>query len=232
MPPEPPKPSKVTGGVYQKVSSADPARSAAAKNMYAPPNGGKFDFILNAKQNKASPFSFLSGVSKKILIPVLVVVALFLLIAVQSVFSGRGKAWVSSANNVMARQVEIQRVSTLAKPFLRDQKTTNLNATVLATMSSDQKQLSLYLKSLKIKVNSKALVVYKDSKTDTALKAAAQSNQADSYYAQYLNQNLVTYRTQLKTLYSQVGSRGKTLLSGYYDGSGLIQEQTVSYLPD
>lgn len=183
---------------------------------------GQFDFFM--KDTPKAPkkrFKF-GGLPKPVMLFLAGLAALILLIGFAAIFGGPGASSFEQLEDLMARQQEIIRAGGVAKPSLKTAEMQNIQATTEATLATDQTQISQYLKNNKYKVNTKKLVVRLNRQTDAAFRAAAQNNNLDKTYAQYLRENLNNYRAALQVAYRVAGKNAKTILDEAYRSAGLI----------
>lgn len=152
-----------------------------------------------------------------------VVVGLIVLIIIYSLFFGGGGKWQPYIN-LMARQQEIVRATNLAQQQfkLQDPQTQALAATVSATVSSEEQQLTNYLATNKVKVSPAQLATGIDKTTDEQFKAASQNNNLDQVYVAYLKDNLTRYQLDIQPLYKSAGTKGKAILKEAFDSAGTI----------
>src|SRR3989344_7298258 len=97
----------------------------------------------------------------------------------------------------MANAQEISRVSTLAQQQAKDANTKDLATTTAAVLSSQEQELRSYLKTNKVKVDTKKLAAKLDKNTDKQLTAALQNNNYEQVYHDYLRTSLASYQTAL-----------------------------------
>ena len=189
--------------------------------IYSPPAGSKFDFILKNDQAPKSRLA-MPSLPKPVLFLLTGVLILFTLIIIFSLLSSRGNAGTKQLVDLLSRQQEIIRVSSIAKPLLRNSDTLNLEATAEASATSDKAQLLAYLKAIYIKVNQKKLTIYLNKTSDSSLKTAAQNNNADSIYTAYLKTHLADYRAALRAAFADTGQNGRLILSDAFDSTQVI----------
>ncbi len=151
-------------------------------------------------------------------------VLLILGLIVLSLFSGNGNK--DKLLSLAQEQTEIIRVADLAKSerTIRSTTTSNLaSSTSLSVGSSRQKVLKLLSGK---KVNEKSLALTKNAKTDTELTTAATNNQYDEVFTQILTDELKTYQSNVKQLYtSSKNSKEKAVLEEAYNGTVILLGQ-------
>jgi uncharacterized protein YpmB len=170
----------------------------------------EYNFIFNGQQQSKKRFS-LPGGNNFVKIAFLIVGVGFIvgiLIIVASSFFGP-KINTKQVTDVIARGVEITRVSDEVTQKSRDLNTANLASTTSATLSSEDNQLLSYLNKNKKKVNKKDLSLYVSKNTVAEIVSADQNNRLSEYYNSYLKKNLTDYLTAIKTAYDS--TNGPTL---------------------
>lgn len=196
----------------------------------APDPHDPYAFIMNAGQpapKSKLPLSLPKGNStfQRVLIGaggffVLLIIGLIVL----SLFSGNGNN--DKLLTLAQEQTEIIRVADLARNerTIRDSTTKNLASSAsLSVGSSRQKVLSLLSGK---KVNDKTLSLKKSAKTDTELTTAATNNQYDEVFTQILTDELKTYQTNVKQLYTNSkNTEEKAILEEAYNGTVILLGQ-------
>ena len=115
------------------------------------------------------------------------------------------------------------RVTAEAQQFnLQDPGTAALAATVTATLSSQQAQLTNYLAQSHTKISKVQLAADMDKSVDSQLQSASQNNQLDDAYKAYLKQALAKYQADLEASYKSVGPTGKSLLKEAFDSTATL----------
>lgn len=171
----------------------------------------QYEFIFKDQAQPKKSFG-LPNLPSGVKITLGIVIGLFLVVILYVVlFSNKGGK-STPLMGVMGRAQEIARVSDMLQQQSKDEDTVNLAATAEISMSSDQAQLTSYLKKNHQKVNTSQLLVYKDTKTDSEVQAAAQNNTLESYYQSYLKKQLDSYHTALAEAYSTAGPNAKLIL--------------------
>ena len=178
------------------------------------PAPGQFDFMMKDQPKPPGRVgSLLSGIPKPAKIILVAVVGLFLLVILYSLFFGGKTTNADQLVGVAARAQEIARVSTLVQQQSANTDTKALASTTSASLSSQQKQLVIYLKSQGIKTDTKKLASRLDKNTDAQLLAAQQNNNYDQTYFNYLKTNLAAYQNNINTVQKGVGKKAQTILS-------------------
>ncbi len=172
-----------------------------------------YDFILKDQQQPKKGLGLPgSGLPKTVKIIIGVVVGFFVVIVLYSVLAGHKTTNSDQLVAVMGRAQEISRVSALVQQQSKDTNTLNLAATTAISLSSDQSQLTDYLKKNHKKVSPNQLLLYKNKDTDTELQSAQQNNNLESYYVTYLKKELNTYHDNLASAFASAGQNGKAIL--------------------
>lgn len=152
-----------------------------------------------------------------------VVIAIFVLVIISSLLSGRKSGSFQPVVGVMAREQEILRITILTQQLqLQDPQAQALAATVTSSLTSDQQQFSTYLAQNKFKPSPTQLAADTDKSSDNTLQTASQNNTLDSAYEAYLKSALGQYLSDLQTAYKSAGPNGKRLLSGSFDSAQTI----------
>ena len=157
--------------------------------------------------------SLLSGVPRPAKIAALVVVGLFFLVIIYSVFFAKKTSNSDQMVVVAGRAQEIARVSELVIRNSKDNDGLSLATTMDEAMTSQEVQLRSYLAKQKVKLDPKLLLTYVNKSTDASLAEAQQNNAYEQAYYSYLKDSLTRYQTSLNTAYSAAGPKGKALLS-------------------
>jgi hypothetical protein len=183
----------------------------------------QFDFMLNNNPQPKRAVA-LPAMSKPVKIVVFTIIAVLILIVISSLLSGRKASGTQSIPSAVAREQEILRVTQLVQTqqTLRDPGTTALAATVTASLSSQQAQITAYLAQSHIKLSKLQLAADTDKTTDAQLQDASQNNQLDSAYKNYLKQALAKYQSELQTAYNSAGPNGKVLLKDAFDSTATL----------
>jgi len=184
-----------------------------------------YDFIMNPAQ--APKKSIIpAGNSMKQRLIIVAAGAVLLLIAaivVIALISSAGKAGQADLVKAAQQQAEIIRVSKLGLDRARGSSAKNLATTTNLSMQSDQTALLAALKTQGVKVSNEELAAGKDTKTDTALITAEQSNRFDEAFTEAIQAQLVAYQKTLKTAYDSASStKLKDALALQFEHAGLL----------
>src|SRR5574337_1080942 len=169
-----------------------------------------FNFMMGQKPQPAGqgPAGKLANLGLPAKIIAALIVIFIIVIVVAMVFSSGGGP-TKQVVDLMAQSQEISRVSQLEDQNFQDPNTKGLSATTQAAMASQQAQFSAFLASNRVKYGPKDLALRTNKNTDAQLQAAAQNNNLDSAYAQYLKDALITYQNSLSSAYKD--SKSKSL---------------------
>lgn len=179
----------------------------------------EYDFILKEDQSAKRGLP-LPRLPKPLAFVLAILFVLILIIIIASALSGRKNSQWQPFEGVLARGEETIRVTKAVQDLkLQDPQTQALAATINSTLSSDQTQLVSYLSKNHVKVAGAQLAADTDKSTDTSLQTAAQNNNLDAAYVNYVRDALNRYRTDLQNAYKTAGPNGKKLLSGSYDST-------------
>jgi hypothetical protein len=181
-----------------------------------------FDFML--KENPQPKQSLLPTIPRPAKIALIVILAIFGLIIVFSLFSGRNKGSTQGIVAAVSRGQETLRVTAIVQQqlHLQEPQTQALAATVSTTLSSDIQQMTGYMAKNHIKVSQVQLASATDKSTDSSLQTASQNNNLDSAYINYLKTALAKYESDLQASYKSAGPNGKQLLQTAYDSANTL----------
>ncbi|MDO8591861.1 MAG: hypothetical protein Q7R60_03005 [bacterium] len=192
-----------------------PPVESSSQNSTGP--AGQFDFMM---KDQPKPPNRLSGLFGSLPRPAKIILGgvagLLLLIVLYSLFFGGKTTNADQIFSVAARAQEIARVSTLAQTGSQNTDTKGLAATTSEVLASQEQQLKSYLKSSRIKVDTKKLAAKLDKTSDTALATAKQNNNYDQTYFSYLKTNLVSYQSDITSANKSVGKKAQAILSAAY----------------
>ena len=181
-----------------------------------------FDFMLKGNQapKKRLPLPSLN-LPRPAKIGLAAVGAIFIIIVISSLLSGRKSGSFEPFVGVVARGTEILRVTTLTQQQLQlqDPQAQALAATVSAALASDKQQITSYLTKNHIKVSTAELAADTDKTTDASLQSASQSNSLDSAYVSYVQAALTKYESDLQAASKSAGPNGQKLLSASFSGA-------------
>lgn len=194
---------------------------------YQPNTAGHdpYDFINNPAQ-PAKKRLIPGGDSKKSKLITIGVgaVVLVLLALVAGVFiSSRGSGVKNDYLTLVQQQAELIRISDIGTTKASQSEAKNLAITTKLTLSSQQTGLLKLAKKAGASTDAKSLALGKDTKTDTLLKTAEQTNQFDSALIKNLRTGLKKYQATLKKLHDASSSKStKTTLAKDYQAVGLL----------
>ncbi len=181
------------------------------------PAPGQFDFMLKNQPKPPGRFGvLLSGVPRPAKILLLVIGILFLIVLLYALFFGGKTTNTDQLTSVMASAQEISRVSALAQVQAKDTNTKDLAATTTTVLGSQKQELRSYLKSKKVKVDTKKLAARLNKNTDAKLATALQNNNYDQTYFSYLKTSLTSYQSMLNTANKTASLKVQAFLKADY----------------
>lgn len=179
-----------------------------------PPPAGQFDFMMKEQPKPPGRLSgLLATLPKPARIALTALGTLLVLVILYAVIFGGKTTNSSQLTSVMASAQEIARVSALVQLGSQNTDTKDLASTAETVLSSQEQELRSYLKTGKIKVDSKKLVAKLDKNTDKQLTAALQNNSYDQTYYNYLKTNLVAYLNDLDAASKGANKKAQAILS-------------------
>jgi hypothetical protein len=182
-----------------------------------------YDFIMKDGQQVKKGFGLPKlNLPKPIKIGLAVIIGLFVLIIIYSLFSSGKTSSSQGYAAAMARAQEISRVSTSVGTLAKDSQTQDLAATTQNSLASEQSQLASYLKGQKIKITTATLAADKNSATDTQMQTASTNGNLAGVYASYLKTQLGLYQTELQAAYKTAGPSGKAILNTAFSSVKVI----------
>jgi hypothetical protein len=159
----------------------------------------QYDFILKDQPKPKRSFKIPTfGLPRAAAVALVSTLGLFLIIILAHAVLGGKTTNADALIKATARAQEVVRVSKLVEPLAHNSDTQGLVATTEAALTSDQTQITAYLKRAKIKAGPKNLTIYLNKNTDAQMQAAGQNNSLDSAYASYLKQSLISYKADLQ----------------------------------
>jgi hypothetical protein len=176
----------------------------------------QFDFILKDKPKpKKNLIPNIMNLPRSIRLAVSIVLAFIVIVVLFVLVLGIRVAGSDKLINVVAQAQEIVRVDTVASQQAKNANsaTQNLIATSSTILTSQQTELTQYLKNNKIKISKAKLNTDLDKSVDAQLKSAAQNNSLDKVYLTYLKDQLNSYQTALQAAHKSAGKSGKAILS-------------------
>ncbi len=180
-----------------------------------------FNFILNDNSPPKRGIG-LPKLPKPAKVILFTLIGIIMIVIVLSALSSRSASNSQAYINVVARGQETLRVTSTFQQKLQDFQTQATAATVSATITSDQAQITSYLAKNHVKISKVQLNADIDKTTDTSLQNAAQNNNLDAAYQNYLKTALVKYQSDLKLAYASAGPAGKQLLKTSYASAGTL----------
>ena len=159
-----------------------------------------YDYIINPGTPPKNSFANGSGKPKKIVMVAFVLGGLLLVVIGIAVFSSLTSKNYESIVGLAQRQQEIIRVSELGLKDANDPSARVYLSTVHSVTISEQNATVAFLSKKGLKVDSKILVLKKDTSTDTSLQTAKQNNTFDQVVLTKLNGEISDYRQAQKAV--------------------------------
>jgi hypothetical protein len=193
----------------------------------------QFDFILKDSPKPKKSLSLpIGNLPKPVGIAIMAVVGLVLLLLFFSLVFGSKTPSTQPLVESIGRAQDIARVSKDIQQETKDPDTKFLASTVESSLTSEQSQLTAYLKSSKYRVDPKQLLLYKDGTIDAQLVAAAQNNKLEATYISYLKTSLGAYQNSLDAAYKIASPKAKVILGEAYDSvKTLLSAPQFSQVP-
>ncbi len=187
------------------------------------PAPGQFDFMMKDQPKPPGRFgSLLPSIPRPAKIALAALGGLFVLVIFYALFFGGKTTNTDQLTSVMASAQEISRVSILAQQQAKDANTKDLATTTAAVLSSQEQQLRSYLKTRKVKVDSKKLAAKLNKNTDKQLAAALQNNNYDQTYFSYLKTSLTNYQSALGVANKAASLKVQVILKADYDSVAVL----------
>lgn len=188
------------------------------------PEQDPYHFIHNTAQTPKK--SLLTGSSKKgriIIVAIAVIVLITIVLVISTLLSASKNASKADLIKAAQSQTEIIRVSKLGVDRARSTSAKNLATTTYLSLQSDQSKLITALGKQGVKLNAKDLALGKNTKTDTLLTNAEQSNKFDDVFTQTIQKELRQYQNTMKVAYDKVSSKTlKQTLKDQYANASLL----------
>lgn len=188
-----------------------------------------YDFIMNPEKPKRRSLFPIGGSSKQRLLMLVagILALLIILVLFFSMFLG-GQNNSDKLLSLAQEQTEVIRVSDIGVNKARESKAKNLAAATKLAVQTDHNATVERLKKLGKKAEAKTLSATKNTQTDQKLDTAAINSKFDETFVQTLQEMLVKYRTNVKSLYDSTGSSTeKQFLASSYDSTSLLLKQTL-----
>lgn len=195
-----------------------------------PPTHGHdnpYDFLNDPVKQKRSVIP--SGNSKKqriIIAGAGVAILLIVGIVLFSLLTSSGGGPKDDLLSLEQQQVELIRVADIALQKANQPDAKNFASTAKYTIISQQGQIQAIAKKSGVKASPKELQAGKNTKTDSALTAAEQSNEFDQTFTVMYKTQLLSYRRALEKVRAEVSSKKTRDTLKTYD------EQIAVLVPD
>jgi hypothetical protein len=203
---------------------------------YTQPAPAPYDFIINPESPVArrSTLPGLPPANSLLLRVIYGVVGLIILLILFSVIKGLivGKPKLDSFVSIAQDQQELIHLATNAAATAQQQSLStgnqNVAATLELTITSNQAQITKYLSTNHLKVNTKTLSLKQNTTVDTELTNAQSAGTYNQAFQQVIESQLSSYSTDLKLAYSSAGINGRALLSSDYKQAQLLYTEASS----
>lgn len=150
-------------------------------------------------------------------------VVIIVLYVLYSLFFGGKPDVTNELVDIAAKQQEIIRLDTAAAAKARDPNVTAIIATSRSVVTSDQSQILQYLKTFRVKPNTKDLAAHLSKKTDEQLAGAEQNGRFEDEYITVLANHLRDYQNSIKTTFNlSESAKTKALLQTAFNNSQAV----------
>lgn len=165
-----------------------------------------------------------SKISRLIIAAAIGVGLIFAAILIISLLGRTSGGVKTDYQSLVGQQAELIRVSDVGIAQAKGADTRNLAVTTRYSLQSAQPTTLGLAKKAGAKTDAKTLALGRNTKTDSLLAAAAQSNQFDEVFNKTIKESLQKYQKLLKKIYSETSGRAakKTLEQSYLDVTNLI----------
>lgn len=167
---------------------------------------------------------------KRILVvAVLVFVLITAAIVVSALISNASKGKTETLLKVAQQQAELIRVAELGSAKAKGPVAQNLAITTKLSLLTDQKSLTTYIGKQGLKTTPALLAGGKDSKTDTQLTNAEQTNRFDEVFLDIMQRDLAEYQSSLQKAFNETeGKSGKEVLTNAFNNTKLLVNKPAS----
>lgn len=189
------------------------------------PSHNPYDFITQPPGSRKGRFLGTGNKKQRIIIALVVVLILSLLTALVVVLlSQSGNKLKADYLSLTQQQAELIRISDIGISKANRSEAKNLAVNTKLSLLSEQPAILGLAKKAGVKTDAKILGLGKDTQTDTALTAAAQTNQFDTVFIKTLQGKLKEYQKTLQTIYDASPSQTTrdTLSKSYKNTDTLI----------
>ena len=230
-PQNPLPPTNAPNNAGNVVSPQFPASAQEATPAHHP----DYEFIMNPASVKQGGLSLGLGSSlaKRVIIAAAGLLVLLILFVVVKGVLGGSSSNAASLLGVVQDQHELLHIASEASQQAGISTTTlNSTSTITASISSQEGQLTSYIKSIGQKISTAQLGLKVSSTTDAQLTAAASAGTYDQTYQTVVQGALTSYQNDLKRAYAQTtGPRGRGLLTTDYNAAKLLVQQLTPTSP-
>lgn len=188
------------------------------------PQQNPYDFILNPSQPpKKQLFGGGSMKSRIIIVAVGLILLMIIGAIISSLIANANKGPTEQLKSIVAQQQEIIRIANSGTDSALTSTGRSFAATVKMSIQTDQKNLRDQLSTTGIGLKPEELSSKRNSKTDEALKAAADNNRYDEELIDALSKMLNTYAKDLKSAFDATKNQDtKQVLSDAYSSAVTI----------
>lgn len=187
-----------------------PDTPPAPPPMQQMPQSNPYKFITNPAQQQKPKLSLPGGKNDKLMRVVVILVGIVILISLimfgMNLLGSSKQKNINQLVTVAQKQTELIRVTEIGIKKAKTKEAKDLAMTTKLTLISQQSVLSDAVKKAGSKLDSKVLVLGKDSKTDQLLTQAEQSNNFDKVFLEKLKSELTEYAQSVKNAYDTTTS--------------------------
>lgn len=187
-----------------------PDTPPAPPPMQQMPQSNPYEFITNPAQQQKPKLSLPGGKNDKLMRVVVILVGIVILISLimfgMNLLGSSKQKNINQLVTVAQKQTELIRITEIGIKKAKTKEAKDLAMTTKLTLISQQSVLSDAVKKAGSKLDSKVLVLGKDSKTDQLLTQAEQSNNFDEVFLEKLKSELTEYAQSVKNAYDTTTS--------------------------
>jgi preprotein translocase subunit YajC len=178
----------------------------------------RMDFILNTELEK--PKTLKEKLQSKAGLALGGIVLIFILL-IAVMFAASSQKSTNEFNDRLVSlaqaQTEILRISSLAETQNTDENTKTIAVNISETISADKNALLETLKTKGVTIEDGSLEANKNPQTDSVLVESLGNGQFDETFKSIMEENLLSYQTQLFNLANQASGSDKELLNKAYN---------------
>lgn len=174
-----------------------------------PQQQNQYDFIMDNPKKSGGP-SFLRNSKSKIIVSVLFVsVVLIVVIVGFNIISSLGKTNNDDLVDLMARQLEISRISEIGISGSDSQTIKTKIATLNSIMKSDYREIRSYLTQIGYEIEPLKVRAHRDGSVDKALEESKVADQYDTTLLKYIEQETTAYKSALNSAINATTTPGR-----------------------